>query len=74
MDGRNVFVGVSGAFWTLTFALMGFVLFVASVGGEHLVRLMLTLTATYSIIGATYGAWAARKAVARLRIGQHPTI
>ncbi len=70
MDGRNIFSGVSGAFWTLTFALIGFAIFVASVGVEHLVRLLLVLTATYSIIGAAYGAWAARNAVLRSKIGQ----
>lgn len=67
MDGRNIFSGVSGAFWSLTFALIGFVIFIASVGGEHLVRLLLISTATYSIIGAVYGTWAARTAVLRSR-------
>ena len=65
MARDNFFSGLSSAFWGLTFAMIGFALFVASVGGNDLVRLFLAATAAYSILGMAWGGWAARKAVMR---------
>jgi len=69
MTGGNYFSGISGAFWGLTFALIGFMLFVASVGGVGLIRVLLAVTAGYSMLGVAYGCWAARDAVRRSRAG-----
>jgi len=69
MDHANIFTGVSGAFWSLTYALIAFTIVVAAIGGDGLTRIFLMAMAAYSIVGLVYGAWAAQVAVARARKG-----
>jgi hypothetical protein len=56
-------------FWGLTFALVGFIILVVSVGGADLVQTLLAVTGVYSAIGIAYGVWAARRAVQSSRVG-----
>lgn len=65
MSQDTVFSGISGAFWSLTFALIGLTTVVAFVGSDRLARALLAVMVGYSILGIAYGTWAARKAVLR---------
>ncbi len=65
MHPNNIFSGVSGAFWSLTFLLITAAIVVASIGSYDLSRAFLAVMAVYSILGIFYGAWAARQAVMR---------
>jgi len=65
MHRGNFFSGITSAFWGVSFALIGFVIFVASVGDISLIRALLAVLAAYSIVGIAYGVWAARNAVLR---------
>ncbi len=69
MRGNNIFGGISGAFWSLTFLLGGCSVFVASIGGYDLTRVFLAVMAAYSLLGIVYGVRAARNAVMRSRTG-----
>jgi hypothetical protein len=70
MHRNNIFGGVSGGFWSLTFLLVAGSIVVASVGGYDLSRAFLAVMAVYSILGIVYGAWAARNAVMRQKAGR----
>ena len=69
MGHADIFAGVSGAFWSLTYAMIVFTIVVAAVGDNGLTRIFLMTMAAYSIVGFAYGAWAAQVAVARARKG-----
>ncbi len=69
MSRGNIFSGISGAFWSLTFLLIGCSFFVANVGSYNLTRAFLAVMASYSILGLVYGVWAARNAAMRSKVG-----
>lgn len=56
MASDSYFTGISGIFWSLTYALIALILVVASVGGDGLVKALLAVTAAYAILGIAYGA------------------
>jgi hypothetical protein len=64
----SFFRGVSGAFWGVTFAIIGLAILVASIGGEGLIRVFLAVVGVYSVVGIIYGSWAAKKAVMRSKV------
>jgi len=68
MARNNIFSGISGAFWSLTFLLIGCSIFVAGVGGYNLTRALLAVMVAYSILGIVYGVWAARNAAMRSKV------
>ncbi len=68
MGRNNIFGGRSGAFWSLTFLLIGCSFFVAGIGGYNLTRALLAVMAAYSILGIVYGVWAARNAGKRSKV------
>jgi hypothetical protein len=69
MSRSNIFSGISGAFWGLTFLLIGCSFFVANAGGYNLTRAFLAVMASYSLLGLAYGVWAARNAVMQSKVG-----